>query len=56
MRTRKSSAQFMEDGIIALFELTVEEGRVLIAEERHYRLVPSNQIDAKTKREYSERS
>jgi hypothetical protein len=49
---RPVSAQFMEDGIIALFELTVEAGAVLIVEERHYLLVPSDQIDADTKRKY----
>ena len=53
---RPISAQFMEDGVIALFELTVEAGRVLIVEERHYRLVPSDQIDAEIKRRYAERS
>jgi hypothetical protein len=47
---RPVSAQFMEDGVIALFELIVEAERALIVEERHYRLVPSDQIDADTKR------
>jgi hypothetical protein len=53
---RPVSAQFMEDDVIALFELTVENGNALIVEERHYRLVPSDQIDAATKRQYAERS
>lgn len=53
---RPVSAQFMGDDIIALFELTVELGRVLIIEERHYRLVPGDQIDADTKQRYAERS
>jgi len=53
---RPVSAQFMADDVIALFELTVEAGRALIVEERHYRLVPSDQIDAETKRQYAERS
>lgn len=53
---RPVSAQFMSDDTIALFELTAEDGRVLIVEERHYRLVPSSQIDAETKRQYAERS
>ena len=53
---RPVSAQFMEDDAIALFELTVEAGRVLIVEERHYRLVPSDQIDADTMRQYAEHS
>jgi len=53
---RPVSAQFMPDGSIALFELTIESGNVLIVEERHYRLVPSDEIDAATKRSYAERS
>ena len=53
---RPVSAQFMEDNVIALFELTVEGGNALIVEERHYRLLPSDQIDAETKRQYAERS
>lgn len=53
---RPVSAQFMDDDIIALFELTVENGNALIVEERHYRLVPSDQIDAAVKRQYAERS
>ncbi len=53
---RPVSAQFMTDDVIALFELTVEGDSVLVVEERHYRLVPSDQIDADTKRQYAERS
>lgn len=53
---RPVSAQFMEDDVIALFELTIEAGRVLIVEERHYRLVPSDQIDAETKHQYAQRN
>lgn len=53
---RPVSAQFMANDVIALFELTVEEERVLVVEERHYKLVPSDEIDAETKRSYAERS
>ena len=53
---RPVSAQFMEDDVIALFELTVEGDRVLIVEERHYKLVPGQQIDSDTKRAYASRS
>ncbi len=53
---RPVSAQFMEDDVIALFEMTIEAGRVLIVEERHYRLVPGDQIDADTKHRYAERN
>lgn len=53
---RPVSAQFMDDDVIALFELTMEDDQALIVEERHYRLVPSDEIDAETKRKYAERS
>lgn len=53
---RPVSAQFLEKNVIALFELTVEGGDVLVVEERHYQLVPSDQIDATTKRQYANRS
>ncbi len=53
---RPVSAQFMEKNVIALFELTVEGGEVLVADERHYRLVASDQIDSATKRQYANRS
>jgi len=45
LRCRPISAQFMADDRIALFELTVEEDEVKVVEERHYRLVPANQLD-----------
>jgi len=41
---RAISAQFMEDNLIALFELGQSEGEMRIVEERHYRLVPADQI------------
>lgn len=41
---RAIAAQFMDDDLIALFELTVESGVVKIVDEAHYRLVPSDQI------------
>jgi hypothetical protein len=44
LKARAISAQFMEDGIIALFELALEEGEVKIVDERHYRLVPAQSI------------
>jgi hypothetical protein len=53
---RPVSAQFLKDRTIALFELTVEGGNALIVEERHYRLVPADEIDSATKRHYADRS
>lgn len=45
LRCRAIAAQFMEDQVIALFELGLEDGEVRVVEERHYRLVPAREID-----------
>ncbi len=42
--TRAVSTQFMEDDLIALFELTVQDDQVKLVQEKHYRLVPSKEI------------
>lgn len=44
LRCRAISAQFMGDDSIALFELVQDGGEIRVAEERHYRLVPADQI------------
>ncbi|MBI4700255.1 MAG: endonuclease [Deltaproteobacteria bacterium] len=41
---RAIAAQLMEDGTIAMFELTVANERVEIVDERHYKLVPASEI------------
>jgi hypothetical protein len=53
---RAISAQFMEDDMIALFELTVESDEIKIVDEKHYRLVPSDKIDASDLKRYSQHS
>jgi hypothetical protein len=53
---RPVSAQFMQDDVIALFELTAEGGRALIVDEKHYQLVPNSDIDTATKKEYAGRT
>lgn len=55
MICRPVSAQFMGDDVIALFELTVEHGNALIVEERHYKLVPGDQLDSETLKQYASR-
>ncbi|MBP3124848.1 hypothetical protein [Thalassospira sp. ER-Se-21-Dark] len=45
MRCRAVSAQFMAGGVIALFELKVQNDEIRIAQERHYKLVPSSEMD-----------
>ena len=53
---RPVSAQFMSDEVIALFELTAANGKILVVEERHYQLVPADEIDSGTKRQYAHRT
>lgn len=50
---RTVSAQFMGDERIAMFELTIEDSRVRIAGEKHYRLVPGDGIGREELRSYS---
>jgi hypothetical protein len=37
---------------IAMFELAIEEERVVIVEEKHYRLVPSTEISLEELKAY----
>ena len=45
IRCRAISAQFMDDGIVAMFELAVEDDMVKVVDERHYKLVPASSLD-----------
>jgi hypothetical protein len=53
---RAVSAQFMDDDRIAMFEVSVEKEKVLIVDERHYRLVPAQDISLEELRRYGDRS
>ena len=53
---RSVSAQFINDDLIALFELALEDGMVKVVEEKHYRLVPASKISEKELLSYSQRS
>lgn len=53
---RSISAQFMPDDSIAMFELALDGDQVKVAEERHYQLVPSDQITLEDLKAYSQRS
>lgn len=44
---RPIAVQLLAEDVIAMFELTVTEERVHILEERHYRLVPADDISGK---------
>lgn len=52
LRCRAIAAQFMQDDLIALFELVRNGDEILVAEERHYRLVPADQISRDDLRSY----
>jgi len=52
MRCRAVSAQFMQDRVVALFELTLQDNEVKVLEERHYRLVPAKRLDQNAIRDY----
>jgi hypothetical protein len=49
---RAVSAQFMEGGVVALFELTLQDDEVRVVDERHYRLVSSDQLEPQALRSY----
>ena len=52
IRCRAIAAQFLRDEVVALFELTLQAGEIKVVEERHYRLVPADQLDAEAIRRY----
>lgn len=52
IKCRPISVQFMDEGVVALFELTVLEDDVKVVDERHYRLVPADQLDTDAIRDY----
>ena len=52
---RPISAQFMADDVIAMFELALDGEDVKLVEEKHYKLVPSDQISADDLKLYAKR-
>lgn len=52
---RPISAQFMADDTIALFELALQGEDVKVVEEKHYKLVSSDQISAEDLKVYAKR-
>ncbi len=52
MRCRPIAAQFLPDGVVALFELKLQKDEVRVMEERHYKLVPSSELDTASIRSY----
>jgi len=41
---RPVAAQFMKDSVVALMELVEDEGKILVANENHFRLAPAGDI------------
>lgn len=54
LRCRAVAAQFMDDQVIALFELTLQDDEIKVAEERHYRLVPAEKLNQEAIRNYQD--
>lgn len=54
LRCRAISAQFMDDGVIAMFELTLQDDEIRVVDERHYQLVSADQIDRAAISRYSD--
>jgi hypothetical protein len=52
MRCRPIAAQFMDEGVIALFELTLSKDEVKVVDEKHYKLVPADRLDRVAVRNY----
>lgn len=52
MRCRAIAAQFMNDEIIALFELMLQDDEIKVVDEKHYRLVPARKLDHGAVRDY----
>lgn len=52
MQCRAVTAQFMDDEVVVLFELTLQEGELRVVEERHYKLVPASKLDSNAIRAY----
>lgn len=53
---RALSAKFLTDKKIAMFELTIDDDSVKILQEKHYDLVPENQISDDDLRNYADRA
>jgi hypothetical protein len=52
MRCRPIAVQFMADGVVAMFELILQNDEIKVAEERHYRLVPAADLEPTAVRSY----
>ncbi len=44
LKCRPVSAQFLAGGVIAMFELAMQDGKIRVLDEKHYKLVPAAKI------------
>ena len=52
MQCRPIAAQFMDEDVVALIELTLQKNEIRVVDERHYRLVPATDLDPDSIRNY----
>jgi hypothetical protein len=52
LRCRAIATQFMDDQVVAMFELALQDDEVKVVEERHYRLVPAKDLILKDISDY----
>lgn len=49
---RAIAAQFMDNDVIVLFELTLQDDEIRVVDEKHYRLVPAHKLDSNAIKNY----
>lgn len=54
IRCKAIAAQFMDEGVIALFELGLQDNEVKVIQEKHYVLVPTANLDREAIRSYKD--
>jgi hypothetical protein len=52
---RAISAQFLEGDVIALFEVGLRDGAIKVLDEKHYKLVPADQVSREELQAYGQR-
>ncbi len=54
MKCRAIAAQFMDEDVVALIELTLQNNETRVVDERHYKLVPATDLDPDSIRNYEQ--
>lgn len=55
IKCRAISVQFMEDDVVGMFELALVDDEIKVVEERHYKLVPADDLDQSAVKNYRSR-